>query len=86
MPPSSRGTAAPGRVPGGADQPDPLARPDVQVEGGSPELQDRIRGALTEVAPQLYRPEAVARDQQRLLQLRGVRNLAKLMPEGLRES
>jgi outer membrane protein assembly factor BamA len=47
---------------------------DVQVEGGSPSLRARARSALVELAPALYRPEAVAIDQQRLLRVRGIHN------------
>lgn len=46
---------------------------EVAVEGGTPELQERARKTLQEVPPELYRPEAVAIDQRRLLRLRGVK-------------
>jgi hemolysin activation/secretion protein len=47
---------------------------DVQIEGGSLGLRQRARRALTELPPQLYRPEAVTVDQRRLLKVRDVRN------------
>jgi hemolysin activation/secretion protein len=49
---------------------------EVEVEGGTPDLRERARRALTELPPELYRPEAVAADQRRLLRVRGVRTAA----------
>ncbi len=46
---------------------------DVQLEGGSNELCLRCRKILSQVTGRFYRPESVSLDQQRLLQVRGVR-------------
>lgn len=45
---------------------------DVQIEGGTRELQERARHAIEEWPPHFYRPEAVALDQRRLLKVRGI--------------
>jgi outer membrane protein insertion porin family len=45
---------------------------ELRVEGGTPELQDRLRRSLTEVPGAFYRPELVAHEQRRLLRARGV--------------
>jgi outer membrane protein assembly factor BamA len=46
---------------------------EVVVEGGTDREQERARAALAELPPDLYRPEAVTEDQQRLRHLRGIR-------------
>lgn len=46
----------------------------VEFEGGTAKLRERARQELEEVAPDLYQPEAVSEDQQRLLQLKGIRS------------
>lgn len=47
---------------------------DVVVEGGDRRMQERCRKVLVEVPPELYRPAAVAVDQQRLLRVHGVKD------------
>jgi hemolysin activation/secretion protein len=55
----------------------------VDLEGGSEKLRERARRELQEVAPGLYQPEAVSEDQQRLLQVKGVRGaVARVEPSG----
>lgn len=46
---------------------------EVIVEGGTDHQQARARAVLAELPPDLYRPEAVTDDQQRLRHLRGIR-------------
>jgi hemolysin activation/secretion protein len=46
---------------------------EVLIEGKDPELWASCRRVLQEIPPAYYRPEAVARDRQRLLKVRGVR-------------
>jgi len=55
----------------------------VDLEGGSAKLREQARQELQEVAPDLYQPEAVSEDQQRLLRLKGVRSaVARVEPSG----
>jgi hemolysin activation/secretion protein len=53
----------------------------VALEGGTAKLRERARQELQEVAPDLYQPEAVSEDQQRLLRLKGIRRaVARVEP------
>lgn len=55
----------------------------IEFEGGTAKLRERARQELQEVAPDLYRPEAVSEDQQRLLQVKGIRTAeARVEPSG----
>ena len=46
----------------------------IEVECPDAGLRTRCRAVLKEISPNLYRPEAVAGDQGRLLEIRGVRS------------
>jgi len=55
----------------------------LDLEGGTPEQRERVRAELTEKPGNFYRPLAVGMDQQRVLQVRGVKSaIARVEPSG----